>query len=272
MNQEKKIELLAKAIEERILNDFKQHKPEVDHLYSLQFLPQEEALINVNETIKNLNDFVTVHYNYISLCISPDGVFCEQEFFKFIRYALELEIFDEKLNEEVLIALSMGDVVDVYNNALIQKFYGRKYSAFIMLKNLERHLKFKNSLVGNNDLSISIKSVLYEPEITFKNNFDSLPESKVRDYFFNKLVSSGYLNEAELNEYLFCVFEQGIITSKFTLRKRTTKGDVISIFSKYYEDSYNPRGRKREYVRLLSDYFIGFDEQKVFNNFRTKLK
>lgn len=127
-------------------------------------------------------------------------------------------------------------------------------------------LKELSNLKGNKDKSPTVP-------FKFENKFDNVDKEVVYNHFRDKLVESDMLSEESLKKYLIMAFQDTYLPKeKFKLeRKRKTKADIISIFHEFYKNSAgSPRGEKKDkYIRLLSDYFSGYDYLVVRNNFRS---
>jgi hypothetical protein len=109
-----------------------------------------------------------------------------------------------------------------------------------------------------------------EPDLSpFKNKFDSVPECKVIDYFTKNLVDKKYLSKETLDAYLRQAFE--IKTpgdQRFCFDNIPTQEKIRKIFYEYFKTiAGKPNGKKLEYVKLLGEYFVGFDTTKIETNF-----
>jgi hypothetical protein len=103
----------------------------------------------------------------------------------------------------------------------------------------------------------------------FENNFDNVEQNKVYDYFRTELFDKNYLKEETLNEYLQLAFQDNCIPKeKFNFLKINTKQTLTRIFYKYYKDiASKPYGKQPKYIKLLTDYFNGYDYDTVKTNF-----
>ncbi len=106
-------------------------------------------------------------------------------------------------------------------------------------------------------------------KFSFNNNFDNVNNLNVYNYFKKELVEKNYLDLETLEEYLNLAFEKKTIPNKkITLKIIKTKRSIRQIFYKYYlEIAYKPYGNRSDYIKLLTDYFQGFEYDKVKNNF-----
>lgn len=105
--------------------------------------------------------------------------------------------------------------------------------------------------------------------IEFKNTFDTVKESEVLKYFTKNLVEKGYLTKEKLNEYLKHAFElKTPPTQKFSFEKLPTQAKIRKVFYEYFKiTAGKPSGQKKEYVKLLGEYFTGFNTEKLVTNF-----
>lgn len=108
-----------------------------------------------------------------------------------------------------------------------------------------------------------------QEKFQFTNKFDTVPEDKVYQYFFDKLVNPGYMTNEDLKKYLVQAFEQTAQEKIiFTLTKSPKVGTVRNIFYIYYaEIASKPHNEQKRYASLLGEHFSGYDTKKVLNNF-----
>ncbi len=105
-------------------------------------------------------------------------------------------------------------------------------------------------------------------EVNFKNKFDCLEEKTIYDYFHKSLVENNYIDKTELILFLKSAFEEKIIPKeKITFKNIPKQKQIISVFYKYYLLAQKPYGKKNNYVRLLTDYFIGYNFKNIQTNF-----
>lgn len=103
----------------------------------------------------------------------------------------------------------------------------------------------------------------------FKNNFDNVTESKIIEYFTKHLVEKRYLTKETLTKYLKQAFElKTPPIQKFSFENLPTQGKIRKVFYDYFSTTAGkPSGRKLEYVKLLGEYFNGFETHKINTNF-----
>ena len=122
----------------------------------------------------------------------------------------------------------------------------------------------------NNEPPQQAKNIKTDEVFEFENNFDSVKNTKVYEYFKTKLVDKKYLTIDNLHNYLKVAFEnpkQPPLT-KFSFEKKYFIKDIRKIFYDYFTsintENYSTQDK---YIKLLTDYFEGFDFEKIKNNF-----
>lgn len=94
----------------------------------------------------------------------------------------------------------------------------------------------------------------------FINNFDSVNESKVLEYFTKNLVGK-YLSKRTLDSYLKQAFElKTPPAEKFSFDKMDKMDNVKKVFYGYYGLAHSPYGKQPQYLDLLKSYFAGFEK------------
>jgi hypothetical protein len=101
------------------------------------------------------------------------------------------------------------------------------------------------------------------------NKFDHVNKDKVLGYFKAELVDKNYLSLETLHKYLIVAFqEKTTVAEKITLQGKFTQGNIRNIFYRYYDEiAQDKHGLKRDYCKLLGEYFVGFDTEKIIRNF-----
>lgn len=115
----------------------------------------------------------------------------------------------------------------------------------------------------------SIKTDEVKQTFSFTNNFDKIEETKVLEYFVNKLVVPKFIDKSTLHDFLLIAFDKKEIPKKlFSFNKLNTKSQITKIFYDYYIDiAGKPHGKQTKYVELLANYFEGFDSKSLKTNF-----
>jgi len=105
--------------------------------------------------------------------------------------------------------------------------------------------------------------------VQFKNNFDQVEPNRVYQYFFDSLVKPKYIDESILKDYLIAAFQdKQELQQRITIRNKVTNKKVQEVFYIYYKDiAGKPYGKQQEYIKLLGNYFVGFDTEKLKTNF-----
>jgi len=103
----------------------------------------------------------------------------------------------------------------------------------------------------------------------FENNFDRVSNKAVYNFFNTELVEKKYLSIQDLQTFLKMAFEnQEHPQTKFNFKKKYLIKNIRVIFYKYFseinKEKYNTQDR---YIRLLTDYFEGFEFEKIKSNF-----
>lgn len=178
---------------------------------------------------------------------------------------------DETLDiDRMVIALKKVKHQLLYTFFIILKAKILKFEiANIRSKSIEINTgKEKSSEIANNNL-IPSEAGIDPLSKNFTNNFDEVDVKTLTSYFKDKLVTPGYLNENELYQYLTLAFDKlEIPKHKFHFQKIKTKGKIHKIFYDYYKTiAQKPYGKKLSYIKLLGNYFEGYNNEKLENNF-----
>jgi hypothetical protein len=164
------------------------------------------------------------------------------------------------------------DVLDTYATSenFIKFISNRITSLYLINDFLEQRKKEveaepQTKAVPENEQNNTIDNV----EFSFVNEFDSIDEIVVFNYFKKELVDKKYLSLENLEIYLKLSFEKKELPkTKFILQKSKTLKVIRVIFYNYFKNiAYKPNGKQSEYIKLLTDYFQGFEFEKVKNNF-----
>lgn len=168
---------------------------------------------------------------------------------------------------------AMSKCIDFYHNG--EKFNTNE-EFLIMMSSLEKMIASHDAIISfletnKQTLQTSIKKIQTDTkENIFTNNFDSVNETKVYNYFKCELADKKLITLNTLNEYLILAFQNTEIIPdvKFNFLKKENKASIIKIFYNYYSIIVQSQyGRQDEYIKLLTNYFSGFEFQKVKNNF-----
>ena len=103
----------------------------------------------------------------------------------------------------------------------------------------------------------------------FENNFDQVEPNEVYKYFFDSLVKTKYIDERTLKSYLTLAFQDlREPQQKFIINNKSTNKKVQQVFYNYYKDiAGKPYGKQPNYIKLLGNYFVGFNTEKLKTNF-----
>ncbi len=103
-----------------------------------------------------------------------------------------------------------------------------------------------------------------DPAKDITNHFDKTPIGNVIEHF--KELEK-YMGNGEFIKWIKLAFDlRQLPEQKFTLNRQFLKKDIRHIFHSYWK-RYGKKGNKSEYVKLLSDYFAGFEPNNTLNNF-----
>ena len=103
-----------------------------------------------------------------------------------------------------------------------------------------------------------------DPVETIINNFNGDSVDDIIDHFRSL---EKYMNNGEFMQWIKQAFEmQEAPKKEFKLTGKRTKSEIRRLFYTYWKSS-GKHGNKKEYVRLLSDYFEGFPYDTTMNNF-----
>lgn len=147
------------------------------------------------------------------------------------------------------------------------------YFKHLLLKPYLQELLEKVSLNDEHNKELkpagSIPDAAVKKEFIFKNNFDSNSEAEVYRYFYENLVARKFMIKESLHEYLIQAFEnKKLSSSKFSISNKPVDTVIRKIFYDYYKVlAGKPYGKQFNYVRLLGDYFAGFDSDSLKTNF-----
>jgi hypothetical protein len=124
----------------------------------------------------------------------------------------------------------------------------------------------KSELEGVSTLIEPINS-LENSEFKFTNNFDNVPESKILEYFTEKLVETKYISEKDLILFLKLAFDKmEVPKQKISFARLNTQKGIIKIFYYYYKTiAGKPHGKQKKYLDLLCNYFNGFENFNIKN-------
>lgn len=103
-----------------------------------------------------------------------------------------------------------------------------------------------------------------DPVETIINNFNGDSVDDIIDHFRSL---EKYMNNGEFEQWIKQAFEmQEAPKKEFKLTGKRTKSEIRRLFYTYWKSS-GKHGNKKEYVRLLSDYFEEFDFESTYTNF-----
>tara|TARA_R110000744_G_scaffold31407_1_gene73870 strand:+ start:2588 stop:3265 length:678 start_codon:yes stop_codon:yes gene_type:complete len=103
-------------------------------------------------------------------------------------------------------------------------------------------------------------------KFTFENEINSSPPDDVYEHFNKYLVSQNIITENQLHQFLESAFElETPIINKIAMSDAQRKKKVYACFHTFYNGN-KIQGNKRKYVKLLSDFFIGYEYENTARN------
>jgi hypothetical protein len=104
--------------------------------------------------------------------------------------------------------------------------------------------------------------------LNFHNNFDNVSPIEIYKHFKAGLVDKKYLTEDELNQYLKAAFElKTIPETLFKFKYAPRKEKIYEVFYTYYLTiAGKPHNKQTQYVELLGNFFIGFNNNTIRTN------
>lgn len=173
---------------------------------------------------------------------------------------LELKVTKEKVKSQFLEDVNLGAHLLVYD------IPDEKYQI------TKRYNELKELILP--DLSVIFKDE-YIFLKRFENKFNDMPEKQVYDYFKDNLVNSGLLKQNQTERYLTSAFQNcKPPIEKFKFSKEITKENIGLIFYRFYiannESLLKTKRSKNDFIKLVEDYFEGFENIK--SSFRLKEK
>lgn len=141
------------------------------------------------------------------------------------------------------------------NNVLKSKLASAWFEWF------EGHKEKESEIMTNEIKNLNLKDI--------ENNFDNVKIIDVYNYFKVNLVDKKHITEIELLEFLKYAFHLKTIPKvKFKLSRFNTVKEISCVFFKYYKEiAHKPHGKQKEYIKLLSEYFEGFEKKSLSTNF-----
>lgn len=188
------------------------------------------------------------------------------------RLSTEHVVYKENLffeNEEPCDTERQIDLYSTSKNFI--KFISNRITSLSLINDF---LEQKKQELGKYKTLISpkvptLENKLFDTGFNFKNNFDNVSEITIYKYFTKELVDKKYLTIEKLEEYLQFAFQDNKKpVTKFSFDKIKTQREMIHVFYHYYKTiAQKPYSKKRVYLELLTNYFIGYDYKTIQSNF-----
>ena len=231
----------------KLTNDFKIDYPFIpeNKIIELKTLMIKEN-INTNDALKIIQNFKDQYWVFDAVTIFEPVI----EKFKKSHKNINKKISEKELNIELF-------NFNKYLKAKRDKIY------FDLVKELNIDIKTNSTTNPNHE------NTLFDTGFNFKNNFDNVPEITILTYFTKELIDKKYLTKEKLEEYLIFAFQEcEKPMMKFSFDKIKTQKEIIHIFYNYYKIiAQKPYSKKRVYLELLTNYFIGYDYKTIESNF-----
>lgn len=148
----------------------------------------------------------------------------------------------------------------------------------LTLKILRKQVEEKIECLHKNYREL-INDIETQSTFSFENNFDSVIEDEVYKYFKENLVDKKFLDKSTFEDFLKKAFEEKIslpIKERFkfnTTSLNYSKTRITKIFGIYYVSiAQRPHGKKENYVGLLKDYFIDYNNKSLSSNFTRSIQ
>ena len=261
-------EIFNKNLKEEITALFNQSvsKNEALNTYYKDYLPKYLTRINeiISHTEQMQNEFKLYYPELESDLVKLNAI--TSKFKKSVLNDLEITLNTVlKIDYERL----LFEYLNITNKLETDlKIEGKKISDFFgLFYNRMLHIKLNPKPQQTKNLAISDTSTIKKN--SFENKFDRVKESEIIAYFTENLVDKKYITDEVLNKYLKQAFElKTPPTQRFSFEKLITQAKIRKVFYEYFKiTAGKPNGQKREYVKLLGEYFNGFDTEKLMTNF-----
>lgn len=182
----------------------------------------------------------------------------------------ELEQLAAEINE--LRAKLKGQTVQNPNLGYHKEGNGQR-----ALKHLKKYRKDLKILANECDAILESRKAALPPDSPSRNIFNGQPISEVREHFKtltilkSKANGKPIINPEQLEEFFRQAFE-GKKGEKIPMNKGSKDGRQIQkVFLSYYHDFAHiyprPNNKQEEYLKLLTNYFSGWDFEKLKGNF-----
>jgi hypothetical protein len=233
------------------LNSYEQGFIEGEQYFEGNYGVEHNTLIS-GENFKNNIELLRTEYFQVKTCKYDEN---EKEGWVFVKATYPIVLTHNEIKEY---GYYSGIVSKV--DELLKKF-NKQFMPNGTVKEISNTFeKFTNDDNTNKDKII--------PTL-LSNEFDNIDIKDVYNHFKAGLVDKKYLSEVDLITYLNQAFHhEKIPKKKFNFTNVGSNTKIRNIFYRYYKDlNSKPKGKKREYCRLLGEYFIGHTTDNTYNNF-----
>jgi hypothetical protein len=180
------------------------------------------------------------------------------------------------MNESPFFTLPVHPNASIFMETPLSKLKIGLYGRFLQLL----RIKVLNELIEKETQPAAASETKKTEPLLFDNQFNGIDDyGEIRNHFIeltttkSSIDNEPFLTDQQLDTFLVAAFVEEKIKEKIKVNyNASTQTRIIrGIFYKFYNycitSNIEPaKGRKGEYVKLISDYFEGFEYQKVFDN------
>lgn len=159
------------------------------------------------------------------------------------------------------------DINDGFDNeSIVVNPHSRQLSSLYEFKD---YFNSKTEVLHNKSSKKTKMQCEETNNFTFTNNFDHVSEAKVLEYFADELVKTKYITQITLEQFLISAFQEKQKTeNRFSFLNIKTKQNIVNVFYRYYKIvAGKPHKKQINYIKLLGEYFEGFETKTIKTNF-----
>ncbi|MCG2460389.1 hypothetical protein K8352_06490 [Flavobacteriaceae bacterium F89] len=155
---------------------------------------------------------------------------------------------------------NFGDEVQAYYKyKLLKAYLVSELNELPPQPNTEQKPESTNVNVFCRTMSIIIPKEHFKPFTTAKSKLNNMPFLSIKQ--FNDFIDRAFLGNADINKV------------KFNMKPKGEISKIQYVFREFYEKYAHEYGLYQEdFIKLLTDNFIGWEYSKVKNNFKNKPK
>ncbi len=201
--------------------------------------------------------------------------------FKDIYYTIEMRLCTLNQTSQEVFLSAILTAIKEFEFMADDEYYLLVNLVGLEVNLLKNYIDILKQFINKKRLNIAGPTFKQNDESEAENKFNGVPLSKVRAHF--QILTRNpkpLLSSAQLNLFINQAFKDyspgKAIKEKISLNiQGRVWMSVISVFHGFFELSCglgSSVNDKRSYVKLLSDNFNGFDEEKLMRNFNKKPK